>query len=362
MAKTLEPPHTVPDAHAAASFAELRDERLRLTAALSMPRRASASVIAKHLRELSEVDRAIWDLEAKTQQAQLEALVLIHESLSRLQLCSTPAELIEAAPLEMRRSCGFSRAMISRVRGSQWVPYVLNIADDQDPEVSARFHDFVMSTEIPLAHMLLETEMVRRRIPALVTDTKEHPGMFRAIVEASRSTSYVAAPVMPTRRVIGFLHADRFGQSKVPDTTDRDNLWTFAEHFGLMFERAVLVERLERQRAALGTAFASAAAQIDAMCTDELALARNEIPEPQAAAEDQSPARPGLSAILTSREREVLELMAAGYTNTRIGQELVVSEGTVKSHVKRILRKLHVSNRAEAVARYLHFVKRDHTS
>ena len=36
-----------------------------------------------------------------------------------------------------------------------------------------------------------------------------------------------------------------------------------------------------------------------------------------------------------------------------------VTEGTVKSHLKRILRKLHVTNRAEAVAKYLHILRLD---
>jgi DNA-binding NarL/FixJ family response regulator len=62
--------------------------------------------------------------------------------------------------------------------------------------------------------------------------------------------------------------------------------------------------------------------------------------------------------LLTAREREVLELMASGATNSQIARELVVSEGTVKSHVKRILRKLRVDNRAGAVARYLHLIRR----
>jgi DNA-binding NarL/FixJ family response regulator len=38
---------------------------------------------------------------------------------------------------------------------------------------------------------------------------------------------------------------------------------------------------------------------------------------------------------------------------------LVISEGTVKSHVKHILRKLRASNRAEAVARYLQIMLRE---
>ncbi|MHB8696263.1 MAG: response regulator transcription factor, partial [Solirubrobacteraceae bacterium] len=36
-----------------------------------------------------------------------------------------------------------------------------------------------------------------------------------------------------------------------------------------------------------------------------------------------------------------------------IAEQLVISGGTVKSHVKHILRKLHAANRAEAVARYM---------
>jgi DNA-binding NarL/FixJ family response regulator len=62
---------------------------------------------------------------------------------------------------------------------------------------------------------------------------------------------------------------------------------------------------------------------------------------------------------MTRREREVLELMTSGATNTRIAEQLVISEGTVKSHVKHILRKLRASNRAEAVARYLQIMLRE---
>jgi LuxR family transcriptional regulator, regulator of acetate metabolism len=62
---------------------------------------------------------------------------------------------------------------------------------------------------------------------------------------------------------------------------------------------------------------------------------------------------PTLPSVLTGRELEVLSLMATGATNQRIADELVISAGTVKSHVKRILRKLCVENRAEAIAQYL---------
>lgn len=51
---------------------------------------------------------------------------------------------------------------------------------------------------------------------------------------------------------------------------------------------------------------------------------------------------------LTDREMEVLTLIARGYTNQKIAEELVISIGTVKGHVGNILSKLHLSDRTQA--------------
>lgn len=69
----------------------------------------------------------------------------------------------------------------------------------------------------------------------------------------------------------------------------------------------------------------------------------------------------GLLASLTPREHEVLDLLAEGYRQDEIAEKLVISPKTVATHIQRVLTKLEVRSRAEAVGLALRTEHRDFT-
>lgn len=74
--------------------------------------------------------------------------------------------------------------------------------------------------------------------------------------------------------------------------------------------------------------------------------------EPEKAAREtdgQTPPEPGLLTPLNAREQQVLRLLARGYRNTQIAEQLYLCKGTIKNHVMNIYDKIDVSTRAEAV-------------
>ncbi|MBN1317565.1 MAG: response regulator transcription factor [Anaerolineales bacterium] len=65
---------------------------------------------------------------------------------------------------------------------------------------------------------------------------------------------------------------------------------------------------------------------------------------------DQTPTSPRSVEGLSPRETEVLTLVAKGMTNREIGEHLHIAENTVKNHLRNILEKLQLNNRAQAAA------------
>lgn len=283
--------------------------------------------------------------------------------LARVRAAGSPEMVLEAAPRELCAAGVFTRVLLSGVRGSLWSPHVLCRSG-----VDGGSHHFDRSAlrrvigdlNIPLASPLVEAEVVRRRLPALVQDIEHEPRTYRPLVERSGSREYVVAPVVVGSSVIALLHADAGIGGRSLTMLDRDLIRMFADGVGLAYEYAGLVQRMDEQRDQIARA-AQATTDVLNVAHSMPSLAdRSAVlgegarmgppPPPDRCAELREASR--LSR-LTCREREVLALLASGATNAQLADQLTVAESTVKSHVKHILHKLGAGNRAAAIACYL---------
>jgi DNA-binding CsgD family transcriptional regulator/GAF domain-containing protein len=303
------------------------------------------------------VDRAIAlqrELRERVSTSHARAVARVHEAFAGLDRDVSPVELVRRAPALLCEVGQFDRALISSVCGSTWLPAVLHVAVATEDEVNVALAAEIGALQIPLTNSLIETELVRRRSSALVEYAREDRRSRRSLVGLSNTRAYVAAPIVVGDRVAGFLHADAYSSPRRLSATDRAVLQIFADLFGLWYERAAMADRLREQQQTVQAALSSAELCACSARPQISSLDRTGLAPATAVALPLTPAswdgrdRGGL----TPRELQILSLLATGATNGQIAARLVVSETTIKSHVKRILRKLPAANRAEAVYRY----------
>jgi LuxR family transcriptional regulator, regulator of acetate metabolism len=307
------------------------------------------------LIELHQVQREL--VEQRLVQ-RLEALERVRAALARLRELGPVSEILRRGAAELSESCGLDRVLLSRIQEAQLLPVHAHFRDDPDGAEQAveELRDQPLALEYPV----IETELMRRRRATIVPTAGSNPRVQRPPIPVADGLSYVAAPVVLDGAAIGFFHgayADRHVES-----LERDAVWAFADGFAQVFERAVLRRRVREQRRQLR----ELVAWTDAMAADlsEGAIELEVESEPTAAAvrpaalPAAAPDGSHLGDLLTRRELDVLRLMARGDSNKAIATELVVSEGTVKFHVKNILRKLSAANRVEAASRYMELMRR----
>jgi DNA-binding CsgD family transcriptional regulator len=261
-----------------------------------------------------------------------------------------PREMIYAAGEVLSREFAFARTLISTVRGSLWLPQHLYIEEEGADPHSRSLHEYIAGRQIQLADAPLETELVRKRCGVFAPSPQDDKRVFREIMDASGCFGYIGAPITVQGRAIGIIHADRPEPHGIVTMDHLEQLEAFAECLSVAFESAALEEKAAQQRV-----------EVDNLCgnVDEL-LGRSsrsalwsvpcEAPGPRHDAYYRRD-EPGLPT-LTSREREIMSHVATGATNGQIARCLVISEGTVKSHLKHIAKKLNTSSRAAAVATY----------
>jgi DNA-binding CsgD family transcriptional regulator len=281
----------------------------------------------------------------------LRVLEAVLDAAGRLAEAGPVSEIIDRAPAECCRALELDRCVLSRVDDGALVAEAVHASGNGPPLEALR------QAPVRLGYPLVEAEMLRRRRAAIVPAPEDEDAAARhAFAAVMAWGEHLAAPVVLEGRVIAFLHGDRAGRPLTE--ADCDGLQRFAAAFADVFERAVLRRRLRIQRQELRQVASWADARTSELSDGAIDLA---VERDAPAADEPVRAQGGDAALrdlLTRRELDVLEHMVRGETNADIARALVVSEGTVKFHVKNILRKLHAANRAEATSRYLRLTMR----
>jgi RNA polymerase sigma factor (sigma-70 family) len=300
---------------------------------------------------VSDLQQLALELHEHEMANRTRRIAVCERALAGLRGRSSSRDLLDHVCKAAVDGCGFGRVVLGRVEDGHWTPWMFHFTDPRIGDDSDWFSSWI-DTRIPLAQ-LPEAQLLVERRPEVVRDTSALP--VHPIIRAGLSTSYVVAPIMPAGSVVGFLHADHRPSARRCDEADRDVLWAFAEGFGHIYERAVLLERLRSQRQQVRDTLGDVESALSDLSESEIELAA----QPDVHSHITRTALSVLTTIsgsveeLTPRELEVLDLMAAGATNQAIAEELHITEGTVKSHVKQILRKLGAANRSQAIAHYL---------
>ena len=305
---------------------------------------AQASVLdvasaERTLVDLLALERELMELEYVRR---ADALERVSEAVRRLGELGSTEGLLTRAAAELGSGSEFDRVVISEVVDGRLVP--LTIWDGgatRRPRTPAlaELGEATMRLEYPL----LEYEVARRHVPEVVVSVTGAGARTPAPLAQSLGwDSYAVAALAVGDSTIGLLHGDATHSGRTVDALDGEVAGRYAEELAGVFERAVLRHTLELHRAELSAAVHWMSTRLGQL-EDAAGLM-----SPRGGRGDAR-----LVESLTPRELDVLRLLARGNTNLAIASTLVVREGTVKYHVKNILRKLGATNRADAVARFV---------
>jgi LuxR family transcriptional regulator, regulator of acetate metabolism len=330
-------------------------ERLRRMIA-ALGERAAAAGQAEALPAVADQRAALDRLHARFE-TRFHALDDARHAIGRLRALTSPGEMLARAPAALCRASRFERVLLSLAGDGRLTAEAVHLGEARatEREVLAA----LQGGPIRLEHPLIETELLRRRRATIVDGADLNPRVDRQLVDTMGWTAYAAAPLVVGGHAIGMLHAGRAPDERL-DVLDRDVLWEFTSLLAQAYESASLRRTLRHEREQTREFLEWLGARSGELMDAPIRLATMQRPAPApvtapavATAGGGRDDRLVFEGLLTRRELDVLRLLAEGGSNRRIAEALVISEGTVKFHVNSILRKLRVSNRAEAVSRYL---------
>ncbi|BAH52818.1 helix-turn-helix transcriptional regulator [Rhodococcus opacus] len=249
----------------------------------------------------------------------------IDRAVRALDDAASSAELMQRACERVAELCSVDKVVLSRLDGDRIIPVAaLSTAPGTMPSLPS---EFGLPDGSPEADAL-ETNTV--------TVGSHVPAELRELLGAN---GFTTVPVVVDGTAAALLHV-----GAVLDGSRRHALGVFAEVLGGHFERVGLESRRERQNALLRESARRWTGDDAPPSHGALDLAPSQA--------DRDAAEQRLLEPLTEREADVVRLILTGASNSAIAAELVITVDTVKSHVKRILRKLGATNRAELIAKY----------
>ncbi|NEW26620.1 LuxR C-terminal-related transcriptional regulator [Nocardia cyriacigeorgica] len=263
------------------------------------------------------------------QQNRTRRLSKVHAALTEVSSATTVDSLLTGVPEAVCR-LGFDRALVSTVDGV-WRLHTMFVV--RDPRWAADIVAVGRENPPILDHGIVENDTVVDARAVLVHEVQDNPRVNRPLAEITKSSSYGIAPLIVDGEVVGLVHGDCYHQQRVLDEVDQLVLSSFAQGLSQHLARVSVLEEVSAIRA-----------QLDG-------LGRWRSPAP-AVAESVAVSRDD-DSVLTRREVQIVRLLAAGDSNAKIARRLTISEGTVKTHITRVLRKLGAANRAEAVSIWL---------
>jgi LuxR family transcriptional regulator, regulator of acetate metabolism len=268
-----------------------------------------------------------------------DALERVGDAVRRLGEIGSPQGILDRAAEELGTSSSFDRVMVGEVRGDRLV--VRSVWNDSDRDGAMAALEELRREPIRLEYPVVEDEVARAQRTEIVEARVARSRGARRFIDVFGWDSYVVAPVVVQGVTVGLLHGDAFVSGRRLDSLDVEVASLYAEGLAGVFERAVLREMLQLHHHELRSAVEWMSNRLG-----QLATAAGELTALRASFDAS------LADALTAREVEVLRLLARGQTNLEIARTLVVREGTIKYHVKNILRKLGATSRADAVSRY----------
>jgi DNA-binding CsgD family transcriptional regulator len=268
-----------------------------------------------------------------------DALERVADAVRRLGELGSPQGILERAAEELGTSSEFDRVLIGEVRRDEL--HTRAIWSGERPEAAVAALEELRRTPIRLEYPSIEDEVSRRQRTEIVQARATRSRAARRLTEVLGWDSYVVTALVVQGNTVGLLHADASAAGRALDALDIEVVSRYAEGLTGVFERSVLREMLQLHHHELRSAVEWMTARLGQLATNT--------------GEWSTPGdgdNPAVADALTARELEVLRLLARGQTNLEIAGALVVREGTVKYHVKNILRKLGATSRADAVSRY----------